>query len=270
MHDAAARKAEEVLSLLGIDSLPIDPFWIVAEEGIELAPSTYGPKFDARIEFSKEINNFILFYKDVGTGRSAGRVRFSVSHELGHFYLPHHRERLERGLAHNSVSNFGSVDPTEREADTFAVSLLMPSRQFIAAIRKHRAGTCTLAELSTLAEEQFGTSLLSTVIRYCELDIEPSAIVVSERRRVKWFKYSYGMRSLGMGYVAVKTPVPPPSVTAKIWDDIEAGGMPPLESFAVDASIWYERPYRRFLWEESMPLGRTGLVLTYLTLADPE
>jgi len=44
---------------------------------------------------------------------------------------------------------------------------------------------------------------------------------------------------------------------------------PSLAEGSVDAEVWFERPfYRKGLWEEAMPLGCTGLVLTYLTLED--
>ena len=43
----------------------------------------------------------------------------------------------------------------------------------------------------------------------------------------------------------------------------------PVEG-GVEPTAWYEKPfYRKRLWEEAMPLGSTGITLTYLTLEDP-
>src|SRR5579884_2148430 len=123
--------------LLALDMwrLPINPLAIAHEEGIELAPGQYGAKFDARIKFVRSHKTFILFYKESSYGPTEGRVRFSVGHELGHYYLPHHRAYLLRGQSHNSVTDFRSRAPIEVEADTFAAALLMPNELFAAALK---------------------------------------------------------------------------------------------------------------------------------------
>jgi len=79
------------LLALGMWRLPVDPFAIVKEEGIEIAPGDYGEKFDARIKFVQAEKTFILFYRESRFGPTEGRVRFSIGHELGHFYIPRHR-----------------------------------------------------------------------------------------------------------------------------------------------------------------------------------
>jgi len=262
------KNAEEVLVALGMWRVPVDPFKIAEEEGIELAPGCYGLKFDARIEYSRDIDNFILYYREPGPDRSPGRVRFSIAHELGHFYLPAHRERIEKGQAHNSTPDFRSPHPIEREADEFAASLLMPPALFVAAVRRFRQCVCILAEICTLAEDVFGTSITSTAIRYCEHDLEPCAVAVSGGRKIRWARCSESMRRLGMGFIPSGSRVPPTSATARLWDAIESGAAAGAVEGATDARAWYERPYRQQLWEEAMPLGRTGLALTYLTLED--
>src|ERR1700687_5426988 len=98
--------ARSILVALGMWRLPVDPFAIVRQEGIELAPGEYGPKFDARIKFIPSEKAFMLFYRESKYGPTEGRVRFSIGHELGHFYLPHHRAYLLSGKSHNSVSDF--------------------------------------------------------------------------------------------------------------------------------------------------------------------
>src|SRR5947209_1032478 len=74
--------AKSTLVALGMWRLPVNPFAIVEEEGIELAPGQYGPKFDARIKFVRAENAFILFYRESRYGPTEGRVRFSIGHEL--------------------------------------------------------------------------------------------------------------------------------------------------------------------------------------------
>src|SRR5689334_20137040 len=66
--------AKKHLIALGMWRLPVDPVAIAKEEGIELAPGRYGPKFDARIKFVRLQKTFILFFKEAGYGPTEGRV----------------------------------------------------------------------------------------------------------------------------------------------------------------------------------------------------
>src|ERR1700722_19591124 len=95
-------EARTTLVALGMWRLPVDPMAIAKEERIELAPGRYGERFDARIKFLRAEKTFILSYREACLGLTEGRVRFSVGHELGHYYLLRHREFLLRGHRHCS------------------------------------------------------------------------------------------------------------------------------------------------------------------------
>jgi hypothetical protein len=256
--------AKEKLIALGMWRLPVNPLAIAREEGIELAPGRYGERFDARIKFVRSVKTFILFYKEAGYGLTEGRVRFSLGHELGHYYLPHHRTYLLSGQSHNSVTDFRSPDPREKEADEFSSALLMPHELFAGALKSRNLTICALADLSRLAENTFQTSLTSTVRRYVGLDWEACSMVVSEAGVVKWARHSDTMKAQGMGWIEHGTPVPHATPTAKLWDRLGREATLDRVEAGVDADIWFERPYRRRLWEEAMPLGYTGQVLTFL------
>lgn len=65
----------------------------------------------------------------------AGRLRFTLAHELGHLSLRHHQQRLEsfarlRESYDVAAEPPESLDPIEREADVFAAELLMPLSLF--------------------------------------------------------------------------------------------------------------------------------------------
>jgi IrrE N-terminal-like domain len=263
-------EAKKVLVALGMWRLPVNPLAIAKEEGIELAPGRYSEKFDARIKFVRSAKTFILSYREPCDGLTVGRVRFSVGHELGHFYLPHHRDPLVRGETHNSVTDFRSRHPREMEADEFSSALLMPHALFAAELKKRSLKICTLQDLSGLAETSFHTSLTSTVRRYVGFDWEPCIMLVSEGGAVKWFRASDSMRALGMGFVAPGTPAPNASPTARLWSRLEQEKTLDREENEVDAEIWFDRPFTSRLWEESIPLGYTGLVLTFLTAEDSD
>jgi hypothetical protein len=256
--------AKEKLIALSMWRLPVNPLAIAREEGIELAPGRYGEKFDARIKFVRAAKTFILFYKEAGYGLTEGRVRFSLGHELGHYYLPHHRTYLLSGQSHNSVTDFRSPDPREKEADEFSAALLMPHELFAGALKSRNLTICTLEDLSRLAENTFQTSLTSSVRRYVGLDWEACSMVVSEAGVVKWARHSDTMKAQGMGWIEHGMPVPNTTVTAKLWERLGKEATLERMEAGVDAAIWFERPYRRRLWEEAMPLGYTGQVLTFL------
>jgi len=258
-------QAREILCSLDRWSLPVDPLAIAEEEQIELAPGEYSDGFDARIEYLRDVRSFVLYYRSVGPGRTAGRVRFSVAHELGHYYL--HRDYLFAGHAHDSQSDFRSRDPKEQEADEFAARFLMPQELFVNEVRNFRQRNCTLAELCHLADQVFATSVTSTVRRYCQCDIEPCCVVISEGSQVKWAVSSEDMRRLGMGYVEFGQSLPRMSKTFYLRQAADGGNTTPVDG-EVASSVWFSRPYRPKLWEEAMLLGRTGLSLTYLTVVE--
>jgi hypothetical protein len=260
--------AKATLKTLGMWRLPVGPALIAKEEGIELAPGRYGEKFDARIEYVPSAGTFILYYRTAEHDRTEGRVRFSQAHEMGHYYIPRHRKDLLAGRSHNSVNDFRSRDPRELEADEFASALLMPRDLFYDEMKKRGMKVCSLGDLCRLADGVFGTSVTSTVRRYCQFDWEPCAVVVSEAGRVKWARASDSMRPLGLSYVPFGDPVPATAPTATLWRRLgSSDSLEPIEG-RVDAGAWFDRPRREWLWEESMPLGRTGLVLTFLTVED--
>ncbi len=265
MADPVEKAAEEILRDLSLWRLPVDPFRIVREEGIHLAPGTYGKGFDARIEYYPPFDSFGIYYKEAGPYRPDGRVRFSIAHELGHFYLPEHRKRIKSGDIHNSVTDYGSKDPVETEADRFAASLLMPRTLFIEGVRNFRGGFCTLADLCTLAD-RLGTSVTSTAIRYCDCELEPTTIVVSREGTVLWSWASTDMRLLNMSFVQSGSSIPRGSKTAELYAKRDHGRDDEFVEGRVSASTWFDRPRRNEVWEEAKFLG--SRVLTYLAATE--
>ena len=228
-------------------------------------PGRYGLGFDARIEYFHEFDCFGIYYQVPGPYRNAGRVNFSIGHELGHFYLPEHRERLRAGSKHNCLSDYGSKSPHEREADRFAADLLMPQELFIDQVKPFHSGFCTLKNLCTMAEG-LGTSITSTAIRYCDCGIDATLVVLSRDRTVHWSWPSDDMRPLGTWFVESGTQIPRGSRTASLYDRLERGDADDYIEGSVKSHIWFEWPKREELWEEAMSLG--GYVLTYLAMAD--
>ncbi len=117
-----------------------------------------------------------------------GRGRFTLAHELAHYFIDEHRIGLQNGLfpPHGSRHDLDTKDPIELEADYFASNLLMPTQLFkyFKTPRKF-----TIDTISQLAQE-FKTSFLSTVLRFAEIGNHSICVVVSENNIVKWFTKS--------------------------------------------------------------------------------
>jgi Zn-dependent peptidase ImmA (M78 family) len=111
--------AEKILTESGVNALPIAVETIATNFRIRIsrAPST---------DFSG-----MLIRKDgyaligINSKEAAVRQRFSVAHELGHFFL--HKEK-DAFIDYRDKKGSSSLTPRERQADMFAAALLMPRK----------------------------------------------------------------------------------------------------------------------------------------------
>jgi hypothetical protein len=257
--------AEEVLAAHSIVRLPVDPLALANLERIQLAPGRYGGHFDGRIEYRTCQNGgtFFLFYEEADPPRRPkSRVRFSVAHELGHYFLPSHREYLVSGEWYGKRPQVLRSRRVEREADWFAAALLMPRQPFIQHARHRRTEFCSLGDLSYLADRVFQTSLTSTVLRYVQLNFAPCCTVLSDANRVLYCARSECLRQAGNTWV---DSVPACSLTGRLRAR-QAGCRPTWARGFTDATVWLQDAHHDLIWEEVKVLGNTGRMLTYLVL----
>jgi Zn-dependent peptidase ImmA (M78 family) len=103
------------------------------------------------------------------------RQRFTIAHEIGHFFLRHQFDpgehvHVDRGhliTPRNSRSSTGA-DPKEIEANQFAACLLMPSSLLSRRIREFKDDSLRDYHVSKLAEE-FEVSEQAMTIRLSTL-----------------------------------------------------------------------------------------------------
>jgi hypothetical protein len=96
----------------GHTTLPIDPFAIAAKHEIDVNADTAGGVSGMLLRHG---NNFGILYA-AHTG-SEGFERFSVGHELGHYFLEGHIDHiLPRNGIHTSHGGFVSADQYELES----------------------------------------------------------------------------------------------------------------------------------------------------------
>jgi len=261
MIDVAIEKlADEVLCACGVSGPPVDLDKIACEEGIRLAPGDYGDSFSGRIEYLSEIGKFIIYHPLLGQCTSLGRVRFSIAHELGHYFMDEHRAALVAGAAHSSVSGFICEKDFERQADTFAAALLAP----MAALDKQLNSQqfMTLGKVVSLAQE-WQISATCAVIRYVEYATEACAVVLSEDRNVRFYHASDEACERGFKWLG-KREIPGTSLALKATREGKSRDVLSGEKKLRTMDWFSNRPQVAEMWEECYPLGYGDQALTLL------
>jgi len=176
---------------------PIDPLAVAASEKPLLVAvgADFRDRFDGQLEYHRANNRFLLFYNTkydayAPAGAHHARTRFSVAHELGHYFIEPHRAFLRRtGKFHPSRGEFLSDRAIETEADAFAAGLLMPASLLAPRVNE---GEMSFADIERWAQE-FETSMTSMARRAVELSHFPCALIGVREGRVAFSFHSQAM-----------------------------------------------------------------------------
>lgn len=126
--------------------------------------------------------------------RNAGREKFSIAHELGHFFIPNHNELMFNCYDVGNSSVITKLE-NEKEADEFASELLMPENM----IREY-TDDLSFNQIKKVSEI-FQTSLISTAIRLVKLTEENVILGYLSNNKIKWHIWSScGFMQLNTGY----------------------------------------------------------------------
>jgi len=196
-QEKAIERAAEVLGVLKIVSAPIDPLAIAGSERplLRVAGGDFRDRFDGQLEYHRSKNRFLLLFNtkyDVHAAEEGHhpRTRFSIAHELGHYFLEAHRAFLRRtGKSHPSRGELLSDRTIETEADAFAAGLLLPSDLFGPLVNE---GDLAFSQIEGWADT-FKTSVTSTARRGIELSDFPCALIGVREGRVT---FSFHSRAL--------------------------------------------------------------------------
>jgi len=253
-----AKAAEDVVA--DNTGLPIDPFAIAESRGIVVK---------AIESTNPGISGFLMKSGDAfGIGyatwiKNQGYINFTVSHELGHYFIPGHVEKVftNGSTIHSSRSGFITVDPCEREADHFAATLLMPTGLFRKAVRSAGEGFPAIERLAG----QCVTSIPATAIRFAEISADAVAVIVSSEGTVDFCCLSPVLQELrGITWMRQGDPVPSESTTARFNRDPQniANGLKGEGCSTLDE--WLEGAPRIEMKEDVVGLGHYGKTLTVL------
>jgi Zn-dependent peptidase ImmA (M78 family) len=256
----AKQKAEALLREIGMLELPVDPtaiaekYDIVVQAKPDSQPGVSGMLLRNGNEFG------ILYATHI---RSEGFQRFSVAHELGHYFLEGHVDHvLATNGVHVSHAGFVSADPYEMEADQFAAGLLMPSDLFKRALNKHACGVPSIEALAALCR----TSLTATAIRYAELCDAATAVILSTGSQIDYCGLSDTMKSLKqLTWLRNGSPVPSKTATSAFNSKPNRVANAERVEIEIDILDWLGGIRSLQATETVIGLGSYGRTLTVLT-----
>lgn len=247
------RKAKEH----GFTSFPIDPFRIAANEDILV---------EAKKPDQAGVSGGIIF-GDHGVGifyatniTSTGFQRFTIGHELGHFFLDGHPEEIMKHAAvHISRAGFtqGS-NSIEIEADHFSSGLLMPTGLVRRALDHNQVGLVGVERLALESE----CSLTASAIRAAECCPYPMAVVVSRGERVCYSFLSDGFKQLKPRAYPRRDDLLPDTGTRAFNSDPLNVAQARRSNTETTLSEWFDGPDGIRLDEEIIGLGSYGFTLT--------
>ncbi len=245
----AEAQAAEVLAKKKISALPIDPCAIAASEGIA-CEKLHSSGVSGCLSGAN--NTFGIFYSDAIS--SEGFRRFTIAHELGHYFLEGHYKHIfaDGNSRHESASGYSSDDPYEREADAFAAALLMPEGLFKAACGRIAPGFKAIESLA----ERCVTSLTATAIRYAVLSDDPVQFafisdLLKQRPNLTWIKKNSG--------------IPDGTATDRFNRDAKNIAQSKRVTSSSLMDVWFDCGGTAYVSEEVVGLGPSyGLTLTIL------
>lgn len=174
-------------------SIPIPLVEIVSEEEIKLTCDDYGKDtFDGLTVYERENDCFYIHLNTANGNRpDSTKGRFTLAHELGHYFIDHHRIALINGVMQphcHTYNPFGNNETwiIEREADDFASSLLMPWLLLKQDLLQEKFSGTVINRLS----KRYKVSFSAMAIRCLKCDYTPMMLVYAVDGMVKWQLHS--------------------------------------------------------------------------------
>lgn len=229
----------------GPKRFPVDAGWLAKEFSRQRYPDEPITRVDG--EDLEGFEGCLMPFED-GSGRwgiaynnraSPGRIRFTLAHELGHYLL--HRKGAARDGISCSVRDVArgqaGAKAIEREADEFAAWLLMPFDDLRGQVPpRSRPDLHRLSEVA----ERYGTSLLSTCLRWLECTEQRALLVVSRDGYIDWSRSSLtALRTHAFFRPSSGPPieVPPLSLAARPGEAADPKG-----GLRLGADVWFGSP----------------------------
>ncbi len=173
---------------------PIPLLQVAEDELIQVVCDDYGSNsFDGLTWFEPRTEEFYIHLNTNPTKKNfleSNKGRFTLAHELGHYFIPNHRLGLMNGdlKPHGSISYLTDLSSwqVEREADAFASALLMPSKSVIDIINGRPFDFHLIEEIAAM----FQVSKSAAALRFAQIGNYPIMIVFAVDGKIRWVKRS--------------------------------------------------------------------------------
>lgn len=259
--------AEEVVCLHSPGTGAADLNRILIENEIGWHFDYYGDAFDGMIEV--EAGEFFIHGNlDKCKSPVSGRARFTLGHELGHFFIDEHRLALLQGVSpHPSVCGMfdNSECAEEFEADVFSANLLMPPSRFVSAAE---GNSSPLMAIKSLAKS-FKSSITATAIQYSSVAADRCAII-------KWNPDgTFAWRKIGDAYFKegfrnVRYKDPAQIIDGSATEQVLSGKAGDAETVSTMAHVFshvaQQGMRNHLIREETMALGSYGFLTIFSDL----
>jgi Zn-dependent peptidase ImmA (M78 family) len=156
---------------------------ICRDENIKLIVDNYQHYFDGMLTWDgKRFHIHLNSHR--GNTLVTQRGRFSLAHELGHYFIEYHNRGIRTGTIPMHASNLSLMhsDEIEREADRFAASLLMPKHQLVSLTGGKKFSLERIMEIATF----FDVSLTAAILRFLEVGTHEIMAVFSKNGRIDY------------------------------------------------------------------------------------
>lgn len=162
----------------------ITPLNKIAElEELPVFYDDYGNAFDGTLVYDE--NFYIHINTALGNTPDKERGRFTLAHELGHYFIDSHRNALKAGVIkpHPSKYNKNKHQKIEREADYFASCILMPEKRYRKDCERYKKFEYQVIENLS---KKYCVSITACAIRFADIGTHPIMVVYMEDNHIVW------------------------------------------------------------------------------------
>jgi hypothetical protein len=250
--------------------LPVPLEAIAAAAGIEEIQELETDGFEGAMVASEDRSRGAIVLRK---GLVAGRRRFTLGHEIGHFLNPYHKappggfkcDKAGIDVRRSAAKVWTDRSPAERmeiEANEFSAAVLVPVAEY-RADRANLVGS-DIGHLEPL-RRKYGVSREFMAQVYVETSAELIAILVSQSGKLGRFILPPKFPYLGL---SKGRPLPSRSISSSFSKTALAGAQTELRE--VEADVWLDRsPHGRSVFEQAVALS-SGWMMTLLMIEDPE
>ncbi len=191
------------------------------------------------------------------TLESIGAKRFTLAHEMGHYFLERNLVNGKHNCMIDDLYSFKTTKKHEDDANQFAAELLMHKPWFSDFISKREINMDLIKETAYY----FNVSLTAAAIRYAEIGKYPIAVILSKDAKVQWsyFNEYFPLKFIPKGYFVRKE-----SIAYDYFNGEEVQTVYDM----VPAHTWFSEDFKcprdMYLYEQSLVMRNYKSVLTLL------